>query len=101
VYILEVVSGPQDGKAWAFEREITIGRDDSAVGACISLDRYVSRRHACIRENGNGLVLTDLESRNGTKVAGQPVGDGRPIVPGERFQVGRTTLRVRRTEGNL
>jgi pSer/pThr/pTyr-binding forkhead associated (FHA) protein len=98
VYILEVVSGPLDGKTWAFEREITIGRDDGVVDACISLDRYVSRRHACLRENGEGLVLTDLESRNGTNVAGEPVGDGKPIAPGERFQVGHTLLRVRRTE---
>src|SRR6202035_1560890 len=41
VYVLEVVSGPLDGKTWAFEREITIGRDDSVVDASISLDRYV------------------------------------------------------------
>jgi pSer/pThr/pTyr-binding forkhead associated (FHA) protein len=99
VYVLEVVSGPLDGKTWAFEREITIGRDDSVVDASISLDRYVSRRHACVRESGDALVLTDLESRNGTKVAGQPVGEGKPITPGERFVVGRTMLRVRRTDG--
>ena len=96
MYVLEVVSGPQDGKTWAFEHEITIGRDESVAGACISLDRYVSRRHASVRENGSGLVLTDLDSRNGTKVAGRPVGDGKPIVFGEPFQVGRTMLRVRR-----
>jgi pSer/pThr/pTyr-binding forkhead associated (FHA) protein len=99
VYILEVVSGPLDGKTWAFEHEITIGRDDSAVGACISLDRYISRRHACVRESGEALVLTDLESRNGTKVAGQPVGEGKSIAPGERFVVGRTMLRVCRSDG--
>lgn len=98
MYILEVVSGPQDGKTWPFEREITIGRDDAVAGACLTLDRYVSRRHALLREDTAGLVLMDLESRNGTKVAGRVVSEEIPIVPGEPFVVGRTMLRVRRAE---
>ena len=43
MYLLEVLSGPLDGKTWAFEREITIGRDDAVAEACLALDRYVSR----------------------------------------------------------
>ncbi len=98
MYILEVLSGPLDGKTWAFDREITIGRDDTVAAACITLDRYISRRHACIRrdcEDGERLVLEDLESRNGTRLAGRPVKET-PLVPGERFIVGRTMLRVTR-----
>ena len=98
MYILEVVSGPLDGKTWSFDREITIGRDDALAAACITLDRYVSRRHAHIRAAKDGLVLTDLESRNGTKVAGEPVSGGATLSVGDRFQIGRTTLRVRRAD---
>jgi pSer/pThr/pTyr-binding forkhead associated (FHA) protein len=98
MYILEVVSGPLDGKTWSFDREITIGRDDAVAAACITLDRYVSRRHALVRAADEGLVLMDLESRNGTKVAGEPVSGGATLALGDRFQVGRTTLRVRRAE---
>jgi two-component system cell cycle response regulator len=94
--ILEVLGGPLDGKTWAFDREITIGRDDTVAGACITLDRYISRRHARIREDGERLLLLDLESRNGTKVGGQAVTAETVIAPGERFVVGRTLLRVTR-----
>ena len=33
MYLLEVLSGPLDGKSWTFESEITIGRDDSVAQA--------------------------------------------------------------------
>jgi two-component system cell cycle response regulator len=98
MYILEVVSGPMDGKTWPFDREITIGRDDAVAGACLKLDRYTSRRHAQLRAEGEGLVLMDLASRNGTKVGGQAVSTETPIRVGDRFLIGRTVLRVRRAE---
>jgi pSer/pThr/pTyr-binding forkhead associated (FHA) protein len=98
MYILEVVSGPLDGKTWSFDAEITIGRDDAVAAACIKLDRYVSRLHAQLREEGEGLVLMDLASRNGTKVGGQAVSAKTPIELGDRFQIGRTLLRVRRAD---
>ncbi|MFY9781447.1 MAG: FHA domain-containing protein [Candidatus Baltobacteraceae bacterium] len=96
MFILEVLSGPLDGKTWTFEGEITIGRDETLAGACITLDRYISRRHARLREDGERLMLTDLESRNGTKVGGRLLTSEVPIGPGERFVVGRTLLRVSR-----
>jgi pSer/pThr/pTyr-binding forkhead associated (FHA) protein len=95
MYILEVLNGPLDGKTWAFEREITIGRDDAVAGACITFDCYISRRHALLREDGTALVLADLASRNGTRLDGRDVTET-PLAPGERFIVGRTLLRVLR-----
>jgi pSer/pThr/pTyr-binding forkhead associated (FHA) protein len=96
MYLLEVLSGPLDGKTWTFEHEITIGRDDAVAGACIGLDRYVSRRHALLRVDSEAIVLTDLDSRNGTKLDGRVVvGDARLPV-GIPFIVGRTVLRVTR-----
>jgi pSer/pThr/pTyr-binding forkhead associated (FHA) protein len=97
VYILEVVSGPLDGKAWEFEQEIVIGRDSAVAGACIALDRYISRKHALLHGAGDDMTLTDLSSRNGTKVE-----DGRTVTEtrlrlGERFMIGRTQLRVTRS----
>ncbi len=96
MYILEVLSGPLDGKTWTFEREITIGRDDARVAACITLDRYISRRHAQLRADGDRLLLADLASRNGTRKGEEPVTADTPLAPGERFIVGRTLLRVTR-----
>jgi pSer/pThr/pTyr-binding forkhead associated (FHA) protein len=96
MYLLEVLSGPLDGKTWTFDSEITIGRDDSVAQACLALDRYVSRKHAHVRVDGDGVRLTDLESRNGTKVNGKPVTGDASLEIGVPFMVGRTVLRVTR-----
>ncbi|HUY11174.1 MAG TPA: FHA domain-containing protein [Candidatus Dormibacteraeota bacterium] len=92
--VLEVLSGPLDGQRWEFEREITIGRDDAAAQACLSLDRYVSRAHARVTLDESALVLTDLESRNGTRIEGARISGAVRIEPGTPFIVGRTALRV-------
>ena len=94
MYVLEVMSGPLDGKTWSFDREITIGRDDAVAGACITIDRYISRKHAKLHEEGGDLHLSDLASRNGTQVNGQPVASPQPLAVGQAFTVGRTMLRV-------
>lgn len=96
MYLLEVLSGPLDGKTWPFQDEITIGRDDTVAQACIALDRYVSRKHAHLRVDGNALVLTDLKSRNGTRLGGKEIGEREELELGAPFVVGRTILRVTR-----
>ncbi len=98
MYVLEVMSGPLDGKTWNFDNEITIGRDDAVATACITIDRYISRKHAHVYEEDHGqLRLADLASRNGTRVRGRSLQEPEPIDVGEAFVIGRTTLRVLRT----
>ncbi|MGC1380996.1 MAG: FHA domain-containing protein [Candidatus Baltobacteraceae bacterium] len=97
MYLLEVLSGPLDGKTWTFEREITIGRDDAVAQACLGLDRYVSRQHARLQIERGAVKLTDLQSRNGTRLNGQPVVGDVPLPVGVPFVVGRTVLRVTRS----
>jgi pSer/pThr/pTyr-binding forkhead associated (FHA) protein len=94
MYVLEVMSGPLDGKTWSFEQEITIGRDDAVAGACITIDRYISRKHAKLYEEAGDLQLADLSSRNGTQIDGKPVAATQPLAVGQAFTVGRTILRV-------
>ena len=96
-FVLEVLSGPLDGKTWPFEDEIVIGRDETMAAACITLDRYVSRRHARLRADSGSLLLSDLESRNGTRVNERRVRGEQRIEVGTPFQVGRTVLRVTRS----
>jgi pSer/pThr/pTyr-binding forkhead associated (FHA) protein len=98
VLVLEVLGGPLDGKTWEFENDITIGRDESVATACITLDRYISRKHARLQAEGDALVLSDLASRNGTKLGGKAVTTDTRIALGERFIVGRTQLRVVRKD---
>jgi len=98
MFVLEVMSGPLDGKTWSFEREITVGRDDAVATACITIDRYISRKHARLYQEEDGtLRLADLASRNGTRVGGRTLADPEPIALAEPFVIGRTTLRVVRT----
>jgi len=95
-YVLEVLSGPLDGKTWAFDDEIVIGRDETLADACITLDRYISRRHARLRTQEGALLLADLKSRNGTRIDDRAVTGEEPLELGAPFQVGRTVLRVTR-----
>lgn len=96
MYLLEVLSGPLDGKTWSFEDEITIGRDDNVAQACIPFDRYVSRKHARLQAEGESLILTDLKSRNGIKIEGKNVSRREQLAIGSAFVVGHTVLRVTR-----
>jgi hypothetical protein len=56
-------------------------------------DPNVSRRHAEVRRRGDGLVLTDLSSTNGTKVNGAAV-QTCELKDGDKITMGRTTLSV-------
>lgn len=94
MYVIEAMNGPLDGKRWSFERDITIGRDERAVGAALTTDRAVSRRHAAITVDGNALVLADMGSSNGTIVGGQAISEPVSLQVGQPFRVGSTTLRV-------
>jgi pSer/pThr/pTyr-binding forkhead associated (FHA) protein len=98
MYLLEVLSGPLDGKTWTFEREITIGRDDALAEACLALDRYVSRQHARLQIQRGAIRLTDLRSRNGTRLGGETVVGDVALPVGVPFVVGRTILRVTRAQ---
>jgi pSer/pThr/pTyr-binding forkhead associated (FHA) protein len=100
MYVLEAMNGPQDGKRWVFERDIVIGRDADSVGAALPVDHAVSRQHARIESQAGGLLVTDLHSSNGTILDGEPIARATQLSIGEPFVVGRTMLRVLRTDTN-
>jgi diguanylate cyclase (GGDEF)-like protein len=91
-YLL-VLAGPQFGAIFplAAGRELVLGRREDAD---IQIqDDGVSRRHASVRVDGEGAVVTDLGSQNGTYVDGKRVPDAR-VADGARIQVGgQTTLK--------
>ncbi|MEY3019857.1 MAG: hypothetical protein RLZZ272_841 [Actinomycetota bacterium] len=88
--LLIVVRGPGAGSRYLLDREdTTIGRHPEAH---VFLDDVtVSRRHARVLRSGDGFVLEDLGSLNGTYVAGARV-DGRRLESGDELQVGRFKL---------
>jgi pSer/pThr/pTyr-binding forkhead associated (FHA) protein len=62
-------------------RENVIGRDPAAV-VCLDM-AGVSRRHAGIVIGERGAVLDDLGSKNGMRLADQPVTDGVVLRDGD------------------
>lgn len=69
---------------------VAIGRHPSCEFAIRKSD--VSRRHAEIRQVDGAFVLRDLGSTNGTFVNGEPVDGECPLSPGDRIEIGSTTL---------
>ena len=55
-------------------------------------DPNVSRQHAEIRPSGNGFVLADLGSTNGSKVNGIKVSE-RVLQDGDELTFGSTSFR--------
>lgn len=87
---LRVIDGADRGRV--FERlqpPITIGREE---GNSIQLnDERISRFHVKIQEDHDNLVLTDLESTNGTKVNGEDI-QLRILRLGDVVSVGRSVM---------
>ena len=78
-------------------RRIEIGEQPLSIGRMpecdIALsDPNVSRRHAEIRRQGNGFVVVDLNSTNGTRVNGAGVQE-RLLNDGDEITVGASRLR--------
>jgi len=87
---LRVLDGADRGRV--FERlptPITIGREE---GNAVQLnDERISRFHIKIQEDQGKLVLTDLESTNGTKVNGEDI-QLRILRYGDIVSLGRSVL---------
>lgn len=68
---------------------VTIGREE---GNALRLnDERVSRYHAKIQAEDADILLTDLDSTNGTRVNGAPV-QIRRLRPGDQVAIGRSML---------
>jgi len=87
---LRVLDGADRGRVFnELAPPITIGREE---GNTIQLnDERVSRFHLKIQDDNERLVLTDLESTNGTKVNGEDI-QLRILRHGDMISVGRSVL---------
>ena len=55
-------------------------------------DTGVSRRHAELRPDADGWVVTDLGSTNGVRVNGQDIHGAHPLHAGDRIELGSTEI---------
>jgi predicted component of type VI protein secretion system len=87
---LRVLDGADRGRTFAdVATPLTVGREE---GNAIQLnDERVSRYHLKIQEDEDRIVLTDLESTNGTKINGESV-QLWVLKPGDVIAIGRSVL---------
>jgi pSer/pThr/pTyr-binding forkhead associated (FHA) protein len=87
---LRVLDGADRGRVFdKIPTPVTIGREEGNV---IQLnDERISRFHVKIQEDHERLVLTDLESTNGTRVNGEDI-QLRILKYGDIIHVGRSVL---------
>ena len=97
VWTVSVAQGPRElmGVSVPVTGPVVIGR---SPGADIVIgDDFVSGRHARLSPSGDGAVLEDLGSTNGTVLNGQPVTGARSLRPGDAIDIGAVRLKVDRS----
>lgn len=90
VVTFQVLEGIDKGRVFReMMTPVTIGREEGNV---LRLnDERVSRFHAKVQYDNNEVIITDLDSTNGTRVNGNVV-QIRRLKPGDRVHIGRSVL---------
>jgi pSer/pThr/pTyr-binding forkhead associated (FHA) protein len=84
--VVERAPGHDPGMIYDLDGDIVLGRGDRAE---IRLeDPFASARHARIYEQGNIVVIEDLDSTNGTYLNEELLETPRPLHPGDRLRIG-------------
>ncbi len=92
-WTVEIIGGPDKGKTIsALQGLIRVGSDES--NDLVLTDNTVSRRHLEIERTSRGLLLRDLNSRNGTFLAGRLTLQAF-VEPGDKIDLGKTRLTVK------
>jgi predicted component of type VI protein secretion system len=91
---LIVTKGEDNGKVFRLgdDDKSVIGRSSSAD--VIIQDPGISRQHCHIRAVAGQIILTDLNSKNGTAVNGRRVRGEIPLENGDVIELGRSCLKV-------
>ena len=91
VGVLTATAGPDRGKSVTIERgaSIVIGRDPRSN--LQMLDSEVSRLNTEIKNTEGKFRITDLNSRNGTRVNGKKI-KSQELSPGDEIRVGQSRL---------
>jgi adenylate cyclase len=89
-----LINGPgySDTKFELSEGVTQLGRADE--NDIVLSGDLISRRHARLRLSGDQLFVEDLNSRNGTRVNGEPVEGPRVLRSGDILTVGENSLSV-------
>jgi len=84
--VVERAPGHDPGMIYDLDGDLVMGRGEHAE---IRLeDPFASSRHARIYEQGNIVVIEDLDSTNGTYLNEELLQTPRPLHPGDRVRIG-------------
>ena len=78
-------AGPLNGERWELERELLIGRDSSCD--IVIPVREASRFHARLLKDEQGVLLEDLDSKNGTFRNGERIDEPIYLLDGDMVQI--------------
>jgi hypothetical protein len=92
---LVIVAGDKTGQELPLSGDtVTIGR--SSDSSLVIKDDYTSTHHARLEIRGGTWVLRDLDSTNGTLLAGERVTSPTPVPLNTPITIGTTSFEVRR-----
>jgi pSer/pThr/pTyr-binding forkhead associated (FHA) protein len=94
--MLEIVEGPGAGKQFEITQPVVIGRDETAD--LVIDDTQASRRHARIEPTGNGAIVEDMNSTNGTFINDNELHGRAELGPDDELLIGVTVLQVRTSQ---
>ena len=86
--VLIANSGSLNGHQWIIDKDLVIGRD--ADCDIVIPDRQVSRHHARIVYSGNGILIEDLGSKNGTYLNNQAVTEPSKLIEADEITIAFT-----------
>jgi transcriptional regulator with GAF, ATPase, and Fis domain len=91
-FALRVIAGPDKGReCLSSGAELAVG--SAASNDLVLTDPTVSRHHFVLAVGPDSVILRDLDSTNGTALAGYRVGTAH-LKPGAQVVIGLTTLRL-------
>lgn len=84
---LLIVSGPMNGAVFSVDGATTVGRHPENRIAFPAEDRLVSKHHCVVEPAGDGFLIRDLNSVNGTHVNGLQIAEQK-LEHGDRIGIG-------------
>jgi len=90
--VIERAPGHEAGMIYDLDGDLVLGRGERAE---IRLeDPFASSRHARVYEQGNIVVIEDLDSTNGTTLNGRPILSVQLLNRRDKIQIGHTVMIV-------
>jgi hypothetical protein len=91
-YRVRVTAGPDAGRELELREPVVVGIAE-ACGLRLT-DKSVSGRHVQLEPSGDGLLVRDLHSTNGTHLGAARIETALVVEPDATLRVGKTTLQV-------